>query len=62
MFARNCVTCRKVSNEVRIRYQSNNVPKVCFAADKKETSRYPVQQKFDFEVTWNKDVLRKPNV
>jgi len=42
MFARNCVTCRKVSNEVRIRYQSNNVPKVCFAADKKETSRYPV--------------------
>ena len=61
-FARNCITCRKTGGETRIRYQSNNIPKICFAANKSNTERYPKSQKIDMEVTWNKDVLRKTNV
>ena len=53
MFARNCITCRESNGDVLIRYQSNNVPKICYALNASDTGRFAVTQKFDFEVTWN---------
>jgi len=35
---------------------------VCFGVNADSSSDHPTEQKFDFEVTWNRDVLYKTNV
>ena len=60
IFARNCITCREdeLTEKVYIRYQSNNMPKHCYGSVGADiVSTYPITNKIDFEVLWNKDVL-----
>lgn len=70
LYSRNCITCDEdefVKDKIWIRYQSNNMPKLCYGSDidknnNSQTARYPSNQKIDFEVAWNVDVLHKQNV
>jgi len=62
IFSRNCITCRQSGTDVFIRYQSNNMPKICYGSNVEQTSQFPKAQIFDFEVVWNTDVLNKQKI
>ena len=64
VFARNCITCREDDNgEIRIRVQTNNMPKHCYgSSDDSNVTSYPETKKIDFEMLWNPDVLGYRNV
>jgi len=62
VFARNCITCREDDNdEIRIRIQTNNMPKGCYGSDN-DVDYYPDTKKIDIELLWNPDVLSTQNV
>ena len=49
-----CVSCRDDGGTVKIRYQSNGMPTICYQTT--NIPNYPTDQKIDFEVTWNADM------
>lgn len=62
VFARNCITCREDdNNEIRIRIQTNNMPKGCYGSDE-DVSYYPETKQIDIELLWNPDVLGTTNI